>query len=141
MKKIIALLFFISFTCHGNSLSESPSMESNPDETVYFLSASIPEKTLASLIRAAESRGIPVYFNGLIDDSVDKTAKYILYLVQKYKINGIEIDPYRFEYYGIKAVPALVRRCGDNFDVIYGSGSLKESLNLIESEGDCKNAQ
>ncbi|MEM7998823.1 type-F conjugative transfer system pilin assembly protein TrbC [Morganella morganii] len=114
-------------------------MESNQYETAYFLSASIPEKTLASLIRSAESRGIPVYFNGLIDDSVDKTAKYILYLVRKYKINGIEIDPNRFEYYGIKAVPALVKRCGERFDIIYGSVAIKESLELIESEGECAN--
>ncbi|MBT0513757.1 type-F conjugative transfer system pilin assembly protein TrbC [Morganella morganii subsp. morganii] len=139
MKKIIALLLSVSFSCFAGNVSESPAMESNQYETAYFLSASIPEKTLASLIRSAESRGIPVYFNGLIDDSVDKTAKYILYLVRKYKINGIEIDPNRFEYYGIKAVPALVKRCGEKFDIIYGSVAIKESLELIESEGECAN--
>ncbi|EMQ5759666.1 TPA: type-F conjugative transfer system pilin assembly protein TrbC [Proteus mirabilis] len=118
---------------------ESPNMEENKNEVAYFLSSSIPEKTLASLIRSAESQGIPVYFNGLIDDSVDKTAKYMLYLVQKYKISGVEIDPNRFEYYGVRAVPALVKRCGGKFDIIYGSGSISGSLSIIDSEGDCKN--
>ncbi|WP_272664074.1 MULTISPECIES: type-F conjugative transfer system pilin assembly protein TrbC [unclassified Providencia] len=139
MKKILfaMMLTIISQSVHASV--ESPSMEENKNEMAYFLSASIPEKTLASLIRSAENQGIPVYFNGLIDDSVDKTAKYMLYLAQKYKIKGVEIDPNRFEYYGVKAVPALVKRCGDKFDIIYGSGSIVQSLSYIDSEGDCKN--
>ena len=139
MKKLILAIALTVISQCLYASTESPSMEENQNEMAYFLSSSIPEKTLASLIRSAESQGIPVYFNGLIDDSIDKTAKYMLFLVQKYKIKGVEIDPNRFEYYGIRAVPALVKRCGDKFDIIYGSGSITQSLSYIDSEGDCKN--
>lgn len=140
MKKFIFLFtLFFSLSCIANEIFESQSMEENKYEIAYFLSASIPEKTLASLMKSAENKNIPIYFNGLIDDSVDKTAKYILYLVQKYKVNGIEIDPNRFEYYNIKAVPALIKRCDNKFDIIYGSGSIEQSLDIIKLEGDCKN--
>lgn len=138
MKKILFAMMLTLISQSVYASIESPSMEENRHEMAYFLSASIPEKTLASLIRSAENQEIPVYFNGLIDDSVDKTAKYMLYLVQKYKIKGVEIDPNRFEYYGVKAVPALVKRCGDKFDIIYGSGSIVQSLSYIDSEGDCR---
>lgn len=139
MRKILLTMIFTLFPILSYGNMESPNMEENKNEVAYFLSSSIPEKTLASLIRSAESQGIPVYFNGLIDDSVDKTAKYMLYLVQKYKINGVEIDPNRFEYYGVRAVPALVKRCGGKFDIIYGSGAISDSLSIIDLEGDCKN--
>ncbi|PHM59560.1 type-F conjugative transfer system pilin assembly protein TrbC [Xenorhabdus ishibashii] len=140
MKKLfLAILISLSTSfSYADNETESLNMEQNKNELAYFLSSSIPEKTLASLIKAAENQGVPVYFNGLIDDSVDKTAKYMLYLVQKYKIQGVEIDPNRFEYYGVKAVPALVKRCGEAFDIIYGSGSILQSLSIIDSEGDCR---
>ncbi|SPP32639.1 hypothetical protein ARAF_3006 [Arsenophonus endosymbiont of Aleurodicus floccissimus] len=86
-----------------------------------FLSSSIPEKTLLPLLKSAQVKGIPVYFNDLIDNSMEKTARYLLNLMQKYQVAGIQIDPLRFDNYGITQIPALVKRCGKDFDILYGA--------------------
>ncbi|TNH04062.1 type-F conjugative transfer system pilin assembly protein TrbC [Testudinibacter sp. TR-2022] len=111
----------------------------NANEYGYFVSFSIPEKELVFLIEEAERHQIPVYLNGLVHDDMQATVKAMLYLVNKYNINGVLIDPVRFSYYQISAVPALVKKCGHQFDVIYGDINLKQGLSMIEREGDCKN--
>lgn len=108
------------------------------NEVVYFLSFSIPEIQLVAVMKEAERNQIPIYIRGLINNDMKATANAIKYLVQKHGIKGINIDPVRFDYYGVKAVPALVKKCGSNFDVVYGNGSINHALELIEQEGDCK---
>lgn len=108
------------------------------NETVYFLSFSIPEEQLVAVMKEAAEHKIPVYIRGLINDDMKSTAHAIKYLVQKYGIKGINIDPVRFDYYDINAVPALVKKCGDKFDVVYGNGNINSALELIKLEGDCK---
>ncbi|WP_325178086.1 hypothetical protein [Pantoea sp. 1B4] len=39
-------------------------VSSTENETAYFLSASVPEKEMAILMKAAEARNIPMYFRG-----------------------------------------------------------------------------
>ncbi len=113
-------------------------LEGITQETAYFLSSSIPEKTLVPLLKSAQAKGIPVYFNGLIDNSMEKTARYLLNLIQKYQVAGIQVDPLRFDYYGITQVPALVKRCGKDFDIVYGSVALEEGLTQIHQHGACR---
>lgn len=108
------------------------------NETVYFVSFSIPETQLVAVMKEAERNQLPIYIRGLINDNMKSTANAIQYLVQKHGISGVNIDPVRFDYYGIKAVPALVKKCGNKFDVVYGNGSINHALELIENEGDCK---
>ncbi|WP_238337577.1 TrbC family F-type conjugative pilus assembly protein [Arsenophonus endosymbiont of Aphis craccivora] len=88
-------------------------------------------------LKSAQAKQIPVYFNGLIDNSMEKTARYLLNLIQKYQLAGIQVDPLRFDYYGINQVPALVKRCGKTFDVVYGSVALEEGLTQISRHGLC----
>ncbi|WP_217550843.1 TrbC family F-type conjugative pilus assembly protein, partial [Pantoea sp. GbtcB22] len=88
-------------------------VSSTENETAYFLSTSLLVKELALLMKAAEAKNIPVYFRGLIIDNMDQTAKYMLNLITTYKVRGIQIDPVRFERYGVKQVPALVGKCGE----------------------------
>lgn len=142
MKKLfIGLLLAISFSVQAQLdyvQGENPPVENKENELAYFVSFSIPEKQLVTLIRAAEQQDIPVYIRGLIHNDMKRTAKAVLYLAQKYNIQGVLIDPLRFDHYGIHAVPALVKKCGQNFDVIYGNVELKQALGLMDSQGECK---
>ncbi|QHM74022.1 type-F conjugative transfer system pilin assembly protein TrbC [Mixta intestinalis] len=136
MKKSLVPLF-AGITAVMNVQAQGLQVDSTVNETAYFLSASVPEKDLAMLMKAAEEHDIPVYFRGLISDSMEKTAKYIMYMVTTYRVKGIQIDPVRFDRYGVKQVPALVKKCGDRFDIVYGNIALKQAIEMINTRGEC----
>lgn len=133
IKKFLVPLLLIPTYAFSNN---NP-LDENVNEVGYFLSFSIPEKQIAVLIAAAELNGLPVYFRGLINNDMEATARHIQYMVSKYNISGVQIDPVRFEKYGINKVPALVKKCGDNFDVVYGNVAIKDALELIKKQGSC----
>lgn len=136
MRRLMLLLVLL--TSIPSQANNGMPLNTSTIETAYFLSSSIPKKTLVPLLKSAQAKQIPVYFNGLIDNSMEKTARYLLTLIQKYQVNGIQIDPLRFDYYGITQVPALVKRCANQFDVIYGSLALDEGLAHINRHGECR---
>ncbi|HGJ5857831.1 type-F conjugative transfer system pilin assembly protein TrbC [Arsenophonus nasoniae] len=138
MRKLTLLSLLILLISATTPAEEGMPLEGIQQETAYFLSSSIPEKTLVPLLKSAQAKGIPVYFNGLIDNSMEKTARYLLNLIQKYQVAGIQVDPLRFDYYGITQVPALVKRCGKTFDIVYGSVALEEGLTQITRHGACR---
>lgn len=125
-------------TVRANALEDKLPLDLSENEMAYFVSFSMPEKQIVSAIKAAERNGIPVYINGLVDNSMQKTAKAILYLVQKYQVRGILVDPMRFNYYGISSVPALAKKCSNKFDVVFGNAEIEQLIELIDSEGECK---
>lgn len=131
-------LGLISFNAYAEDLNPSAPLNLSENEMAYFVSFSIPEPQLVLAIKSAEQLGIPIYLNGLIDNSMNKTAKAMLYLAQKHHVQGVLVDPTRFAHYGIQSVPALVKKCGNKFDVIYGNVEIKQLLETIEREGDCK---
>lgn len=137
IKSVIAL-FGLSVACYGYADERQAPLDQVEDEMAYFVSFSIPEKQLVVLMQAAERNNLPLYIRGLVNDDMKLTAKAIQYLAAKYGIQGINIDPIRFDYYGIQAVPALVKRCGSKFDVVYGNGTITHALELIEQQGECK---
>jgi len=132
----LALVIAMMLTVPASAADGTP-LDESPNETAYFLSAALPEKDLVPLIQAAEKHNMPVYFRGLINNDMKTMATYIQYLVGKYHIAGINIDPLRFERFGINKVPALVKRCGDQFDVVYGNVALTQGLDIIARRGQC----
>ncbi|WP_158785030.1 type-F conjugative transfer system pilin assembly protein TrbC [Pantoea sp. BAV 3049] len=135
-----AVILSVLSTFHpaqASDVSGPGQVRNTQTEMAYFLSSSIPEKDLATLIGAAESRHIPVYFRGLVNDSMEQTAQYMMHMVTTYHIQGIAIDPVRFEKYGVKQVPALVKKCGDTFDILYGNLSFNDAMKLMDTQGDC----
>ncbi|WP_205884304.1 type-F conjugative transfer system pilin assembly protein TrbC [Pasteurella multocida] len=137
MKRL--LLFLLSFSGLVFAENNHAPLNMTENEKAYFVSFSIPEPQLVAVMKSAERHDIPIYIRGLIGDNLDQTAKAILYLAQKYDVQGVLVDPNRFSYYDINAVPALVKKCGDKFDVIFGNGKIEQSLELINKEGECKN--
>lgn len=131
-------LGLLSLNVYAEDSHSSAPLNLSENEMAYFVSFSIPESQLVLAIKSAEQLNIPVYLNGLINNSMDKTAKAMLYLAQKHNVQGVLVDPTRFSYYGIESVPALVKKCGNEFDVIYGNVEIKQLLETIEKEGNCK---
>lgn len=134
----LVALFGMCVAVHSYADERQAPLDQVEDETAYFVSFSIPEKQLVVLLESAERNNLPIYIRGLVNDDMKSTAKAIQYLAAKYGIQGINIDPVRFDYYGIRAVPALVKRCGSKFDVVYGNGTIMHALDLIEQQGECK---
>ncbi|EQA15451.1 type-F conjugative transfer system pilin assembly protein TrbC [Glaesserella parasuis] len=138
MKKIaILLLMLLPAFCLAET-EPTPPLDYNENEVAYFVSFSIPEPQLVALIKEAENHNIPIYIRGLVKNDMRATTKAMLYLATKYDVKGLLVDPVRFDYYGIEAVPALVKKCGSQFDVVFGNVNLAEALALIKLKGDCK---
>nr|WP_282561240.1 type-F conjugative transfer system pilin assembly protein TrbC [Providencia rettgeri] len=105
---------------------------------VYFVSFSIPEAGLKQMVPEATQLGIPTLINGLIDNDFRKTASAVFELTKDSGEGGVQIDPKTFAQYGITQVPALVVRCEQGFDVIYGNIRLVSAIERIASSGDCR---
>lgn len=104
---------------------------------VYFVSFSIPEAGLKQMVPEATQLGIPTLINGLIDNDFRKTATAVFELTKDSGEGGVQIDPKTFAQYGITQVPALVVRCEQGFDVMYGNIRLVSAIERIASSGDC----
>lgn len=109
-----------------------------PIEKRLFVSFSMPQKLLTQSFEAAERSHVTVVFNGLIDNSMPKTAIFLSKLGKLYPTLSIQIDPVAFEDFKIDAVPALVVSLGKDFDVVSGNIALSDALSLINERGDLK---
>lgn len=105
---------------------------------LYFVSFSIPENGLKQMLPEAANLGIPALINGLIDNDFRKTAGAVFELTKESGNGGVQIDPKAFSEFGISQVPALVVRCDDGFDVLYGNVRIQTALERLAAEGDCQ---
>ncbi|STX55688.1 conjugative transfer protein [Legionella beliardensis] len=101
-----------------------------------FVSFSMPEMLLEETLKESSLLHIPVYLNGLYQDSMPETALKIMALSARVPNLTLQIDPTLFEQFGIQQVPALVVANGEAFDVIYGNLPLKEGLARMAGRGD-----
>lgn len=104
---------------------------------LYFVSFSIPEDGLKSLILAADNFGISSNIRGMVNNDMRDTANAVLRLVSEDKRGGVQINPKAFSTYGINAVPALVITCQGKYDRIAGNIAIHEALKKIAATGDC----
>lgn len=104
--------------------------------TYVFVSFSMPEQLMFETLRESARLHIPVFLNGLIANSMPKTVKKIQILSQSVPNLNLQIDPTKFERFGITQVPALVVEQGSSFDVLYGNLTLKEGLLRIAAYGE-----
>lgn len=138
IRKYAFLLLGLSNVAYAEEYKAEKPLDLSDNELAYFVSFSIPERQLVALIKEAENHNIPIYIKGLVQNDMKATTKAMLYLASKYDVKGLLVDPVRFDYYGIEAVPALVKKCGNQFDVVFGNVNLTESLELIKSKGECQ---
>lgn len=79
------------------------------DRVFLFASFSIPDPSLRAMMNEANALGVPVLFNGFVNNSVHETRERLLDVFgSDENIIGFSIDPTMFVRFDIKAVPAVV---------------------------------
>ena len=115
-------------------------------DVYIFISSSLSEHTIKNLHQEAERIQAHILMRGFIDNSPKKTIEKRNQIFGDKKQGGFDIDPERFDEFGIKAVPAFVvtapqQQClgeqcpSPQFDVVYGEMSLDAALTKIANFG------
>lgn len=107
-------------------------------DTKVFVSFSMPEELLIATLKDCERSKIPVYLNGMHENSMPKTIQKIMKLTKEVPNLLLQIDPLEFSSYKIEQVPALVLSTNNCFDVIYGNLQISAAISLIREKGGCK---
>lgn len=104
--------------------------EPQEDQTLVFVSFSMPETSLKSLLVEAEGKNVVLVIRGLIEDRFSKTAQKLKDLK-----GGMEINPELFEEYDIKAVPTFVQLKNREVKArLQGNVSLAYALETLKKE-------
>lgn len=96
---------------------------------LIFVSFSMPDASLKTLLLQANQRGVRVVIRGLIDNSWKKTQEKLMAFGE-----NIDIDPKAFEHFGVHVVPTFVRLKKGGFDTLQGNVSLDYAVEKFESE-------
>jgi len=103
----------------------------------YFISFSMPDLAIQEALRQAQKYHVPVYINGLINDSFADTAQKFIQHFGQNSSYGLGIDPIRFTRFNVNTVPTLVLKCGQQIDKLTGNIPLKNAIEKMATEGDC----
>lgn len=98
-------------------------------EILVFVSFSMNDSALQSYFKEGQRLGARLVMRGLINNSFQDTQRKM----QELKIN-IEIDPTKFEEYGIKRVPAIVVVSSRDIRKITGHLPLSNALEIMEKD-------
>lgn len=103
----------------------------------YFVSFSMRDESIDEIMRLSHYYSIPVFINGLVNNSMkDTTVKFIKLFGEKTEY-GIGIDPTLFQKYNITSVPALIIECDSKYDKISGNIPIYQALEKVVQNGDC----
>lgn len=160
------LLDSINDLISNGNLDLRPENNHNPNSSpidgaaqniAIFVSFSMPQQTLRSLIRDAGIANVPVYLRGFKDGSLTETARYAASFLsdgQTSKIDqegfhGLLIDPRIYRIFQIEKVPTFVAFQGSlpecdtlncrapmpDHDRVAGNISLRSALELLSESG------
>ncbi|RUR14090.1 type-F conjugative transfer system pilin assembly protein TrbC [Legionella sp. km772] len=101
-----------------------------------YVSFSMPKQLLIETLKESAQLQIPAYINGLYRDSMNETALKVMELSKRIPNLNLNIDPTKFERFGIHQVPALVVDDGKAFDVTYGHLTIQEGLARMAGRGE-----
>lgn len=105
-------------------------------QILIFVSFSMPENSIKELLHESKKYDAALVIQGLVNNSFKETLIKVQQIISDNKnIGGIHIDPNLFNEYKINQVPAYVVKYGEgnNYDVVYGLGSIKEALDFFIS--------
>ena len=105
---------------------------------LYFVSFAIPETGLKRMLAEARRYDIPALLRGMVNNDMKATADAVTSLVKDGSIAGVAIDPTRYREFGITSVPALVVYCPAGYDVIRGNLRLKQAIEKVAEQGECR---
>lgn len=109
----------------------------NSNNVYYFISFSMRDEAIDEIMRLSHHYSIPVYINGLINNSMKETTVKFVKLFGEKSEYGIGIDPNLFEKYNITSVPVLIVECGSQYDKVSGNIPIYQALEKIAQAGDC----
>jgi conjugal transfer pilus assembly protein TrbC len=103
----------------------------------YLISFSMRDEAIHEIMQLSSYYGIPVYINGLINNSMrDTTLKFIQLFGDKSNY-GLGIDPNVFAKFNINAVPVLIVECNSTYDKVAGNIPISQALAKVAESGDC----
>lgn len=124
----------------------------NENKVIIFVSFSMPEQSIVSLMKDAKRIHASIVIRGLIHNSFKETFLKMASIVKEASGGGVELNPPAFKKYNIQKVPAVVviptnqtcfseKICAEeSFDVIYGDIPLYDALKAIRDHGISKHA-
>ncbi len=119
--------------------SGPPSQERHEGNSLMvFMSFCAPLETWKDLSAQLEMTDGIFLVRGLPGDSFERLAEKIVELRMEGVSAPIDIDPERFEKYGIESVPAFVLEEGGQSDRIHGNLRLDAALREILEKGDTR---
>jgi conjugal transfer pilus assembly protein TrbC len=88
---------------------EQPQFPALPQaQLLVLVSFSMPKEALQNLAHQADKAGAVLVLRGLVEDSLDKTAKAIQAVVGPGADATFQVNPNVFRTYGVQAVPSFV---------------------------------
>ena len=103
----------------------------------YFVSFSMRDEAINEIMTLSQYYSIPVFINGLVNNSMkDTTVKFVKLFGEKTEY-GIGIDPTLFQKYNITSVPSLIIECDSKYDKISGNIPIYQALEKVVQNGDC----
>jgi len=115
---------------------------------IIFVSFSMPDQSLQTILQQAKKIGASVVIRGLIHNSFKETFTKIGEIIKNSNGGGFELNPPLFKKFHIQSVPALVvlptvDMCAndticseENFDVVYGNIPILDGLKAIRDHGN-----
>ncbi len=110
----------------------------NQQNLYIFVSLSMPQNSLLSLLQEARAFNGVLVFRGLKENSYRKTAQFLQPIIKQAGV-GVIIDPELFKKYDIKVTPTITLAAQNSFDKIAGNISLQYGLEQIAKNGDLQN--
>ncbi len=110
----------------------------NQQNLYIFVSLSMPQNSLLSLLQEARAFNGVLVFRGLKENSYRKTAQFLQPIIKQAGV-GVIIDPELFKKYDIKVTPTITLAAQSSFDKIAGNISLQYGLEQIAKNGDLQN--
>jgi conjugal transfer pilus assembly protein TrbC len=120
-----------------NCFSGPPSQERHEGHNLMiFMTFSAPLETWKDLSAQLEMTDGIFLVRGLPGDSFERLVEKIVELRMEGVNAPIDIDPEKFEKYGIESVPAFILEEGGQSDRIHGNLRLDAALREIREKGD-----
>lgn len=142
--RVMAALFLLVVTTSSHSQGAKDPLErmtaSGQVRSYLMVSSHIPREDLVGLAQSAAVAGIPLVFNGVMNDANAKTLDlsatqaWVMNLKSECCANSnltTFIDPPLFTQFKVTSVPVLVIARGDEFTKIAGVAPLSEALKQV----------
>lgn len=119
-----------------NLLSKYKKDNKPSNDTLIFISFSMPDEAIKSILNDSFDNNASVVINGLYENSMKATLKKISeFINESNNKSGIEINPNLFDEHKITKVPAYVFISNNDYDTVYGASSIQHAKDVIDSRG------